>query len=87
MVSIRRIVIIISMIGGLGLFLLGCAPESRYKVLTFFFTGVPPFGSELNDGIGNEPQSVKKKSKKPVLPVFVHGPRASEECFYCHNTS
>lgn len=59
----------------------GCAPEGRYKVLSFFFDGVP------------NPEAVKKEnalkkneeaeSMKPVT-YRMHGPYAARQCSGCH---
>ncbi len=49
---------------------LGCSPEKRYKVLSFFFDGVPlPRGVEAEEG-----QQI----------VYPHKPYAEGKCISCH---
>ena len=69
-------------------FMNGCDKHSRYKVLTFFFTGVPPIdGSQVVKKKGKTRADRKKKKKIRKFTSFVHGPKASGECFFCHDTS
>lgn len=60
-------------------FLLSCDSEQRHRVLTFFFDGVPPLGSEddvLEDTVGEiEVASGRVKKKAPV--IYKHEPYAS----------
>lgn len=86
MVSIRRIVFVIFMVLISGILAAGCAQESRHKVLTFFFTGVPPLGGEIDQETGEKIVAKKKRKKRNVAKVFIHGPKAAGECFYCHDT-
>jgi predicted CXXCH cytochrome family protein len=63
-------------------FLCGCAPEKRYKVLSFFFDGVPnpaemPKQVQRGPGGGAEPPVVKKTYR-------MHGPYAAKLCSGCH---
>ncbi len=70
----------------------GCDRHTRHKVLTFFFTGVPPLeegkkapeeGKEVA-----EAQKVQKKRRliSKAIP-FSHGPYAARLCDGCHDTS
>ncbi|MEK7394732.1 MAG: hypothetical protein AAB214_19410, partial [Fibrobacterota bacterium] len=73
----------------------GCDRYARHKVLTFFFTGVPP----LDEG-KNAPQKAraaektaagegKQPKRRSVIKAtrFSHGPYASGACYLCHQTS
>lgn len=69
----------------------GCSQEKRYEVLTFFFTGVPEPGSELDEAhkaaLGEKGVKAKKKKRRLFFQepkYFIHGPYASRECGKCH---
>lgn len=62
--------------------LCGCAPQSRYKVLSVFFDGVP------NPELIAKQESAKKKEDEtaPMKAVTyrMHGPYAARQCSGCH---
>ncbi|MBI5139586.1 hypothetical protein HZA26_03180 [Candidatus Nomurabacteria bacterium] len=65
---------------------IGCDKYTRYKVLTFFFTGVPPIDEET---VKKEPKITIEKKKRRELPQaeptsFVHGPFGAGQCNQCH---
>ena len=63
----------------------GCDRHARYKVLTFFFTGVPPIDGAVADETATGTSSLGKMRKSPVpVTTFIHGPYASEQCDLCH---
>ncbi len=69
-----------------------CSPPARYKVLTFFFTGVPPFGEEEKpEEEVAKPVAVKQVKRGPSIAVkstrYSHGPYAANQCYLCHQTS
>jgi len=74
-------------------FFAGCDRYARHRVLTFFFTGVPP----LDDGkkgaeqgkAATPPAKMPPPKRRPVVAAtrFSHGPYASGACYYCHQTS
>lgn len=88
--------------GGLVLGVSGCTPVDRHKVLTFFFTGVPPLGSEDKED-AEERQRREDAGKSKLLRLvqvqvnkqrravqsgrYTHGPYASNQCNLCHETS
>lgn len=58
---------------GVGAFL-GCSPQKRYEVLTFFFDGVPtPGGMDVRDESG-------------ALVTHLHEPYAAGKCGECHGS-
>ena len=72
----------------------GCSPLTRYKVLTFFFTGVPPYGEEEKpeDEVVVKPVEVKKRGGQGRSIVvkatrYSHGPYDANQCYLCHQTS
>ncbi|HBO69599.1 MAG TPA: hypothetical protein DD658_05435 [Deltaproteobacteria bacterium] len=70
----------------------GCDRYARHKVLTFFFTGVPPIDEmkkapDKEREAGEKAAEEKKRSKKrpPVKATrFFHGPYAANACYLCH---
>jgi predicted CXXCH cytochrome family protein len=72
--------------GMIVLFAAGCEKHTKHEVLTFFFTGVPDPDAERLSQTRGEKIAVKKKRRRPIRQVYTHGPKASGECFYCHNT-
>jgi len=73
----------------------GCDRYAKHKVLTFFFTGVPPL-DEGGKGPEKEMEAAKKaeqgprqRKRRPFVEAtrFSHGPYASGACYLCHETS
>jgi predicted CXXCH cytochrome family protein len=73
----------------------GCDRYARHKVLTFFFTGVPPL-EEGKKAPEKEKEPEKKAAEERKEPKrravikatrFSHGPYASGACYLCHETS
>lgn len=71
------------------LFLLsGCDKYTRYKLSTFFFTGVPhPDG--IIDYLPKEAEkgSSRESEKEEISSRSVHGPYAANRCYLCHEIS
>jgi len=57
----------------------GCTAETRYKVLSFFFDGVPMPGQKNVTA-----KHGRKKYRARKLRVFLHGPYAARMCNACH---
>lgn len=78
------------LLGIIIVFITGCDRAARYKVLTFFFTGVPPLDQEIKDESG-EVRTIKKAEvkKKRYIPTvsYAHGPYAAGQCELCHDAS
>lgn len=75
-------------IGALPVF--GClSPDQSYRLLTFFFDGVPPPGgvpdAGLIPGAELDARLETRKSQQPELSV--HGPYAKKDCDLCHEAS
>ncbi|NOX24994.1 MAG: hypothetical protein GXP59_02550 [Deltaproteobacteria bacterium] len=84
----------------LGLLLLlamaGCSGRTRYKVLTFFFTGVPPYGTKKVRAPDAEERAQSRQAKKvqaerqrlaaikKFTGKWTHGPFAARLCEDCH---
>lgn len=60
----------------------GCAPEQRYKVLSFFIDGLTP--PEKEDGKWHSAGSEAPGSNKEPLKYREHGPYAAGLCGACH---
>lgn len=71
----------------------GCDKYTKHKILTFFFTGVPPLEEEGTAQVKDEtripPTDDKKKEKRlpPPIVSFTHGPFGAGQCYQCHETS
>jgi predicted CXXCH cytochrome family protein len=65
---------------------ISCAPETRYKVLSFFFDGVPnpeKIGEFPKDTLDkSQPQLESTKSKQ--LTINIHKPYEDRTCETCH---
>ena len=64
---------------------INCSEDERYKTLTFFFDGVPPFGQEglENEKINADFRAAARTSSGPLW--YVHEPR--KDCTLCHDKS
>lgn len=80
--------ILIALSGTLAL-LPACSEPTRYRVLSFFFDGVPEPGQARNEGDEAEPR-IGPTSGGPSdvvprrQPVFAHRPYGENECTACH---
>lgn len=70
----------------------GCERHTRHKVLTFFFTGVPPL-EEGKKPVEEEKEaaevSAAREKRRLTLQAtpFAHGPYGARLCDHCHKTS
>lgn len=89
----NKILTAFALLGILFIFTTGCDKHTKYKVLTFFFTGVPPLEEGKKDEAVENAQIVMAKTKnnkkkiKPQVLVFSHGPYGAGQCYQCHNIS
>jgi predicted CXXCH cytochrome family protein len=67
----------------------GCSSEKRYKVLSFFFDGVPnpnaPAGA--NGAEGDEFAGGQQAGGAPKLLAIIHKPYAENKCNDCHDNA
>lgn len=70
-------------------FVTGCNTVSGHKVLTFFFTGVPPLGEKENPEEEEKPVAAITKQRTVIVKAtqYSHGPYAANECYRCHEVS
>jgi len=66
----------------------GCDQYTKQKILVFFF---PPLGKEkkvltVKEGTEMQAQKIEKKAVSQ-LAHFIHGPKAQEQCYQCHESS
>ena len=80
----------------IGASLSACAQATRYKVLTFFFTGVPEPGAKIGTKTAVATQTgalTARSGERKTLAYltqaqfFVHGPYGAGECERCHATT
>lgn len=64
----------------------GCSPSTRYKVLSFFFDGVPMPEERIIENSIDKRQDKEQKNKKKEERRFFgeHGPFAAKMCEGCH---
>jgi len=84
--SFNRIGIYIIFVGVLLTLVSGCSRQTKHKVLTFFFTGVPPLGEEKKPVKEIDTSEVKKKKGEKVIR-YSHTPWASGKCDQCHKNA
>ena len=73
----------------------GCSAETRYKIKTVVFTGVPPLDGESEDGqpaLSEDEQRAAEQATRQAqhrqalrTTFWVHGPYGAGECDRCHN--
>lgn len=61
----------------------GCTPQKRYKVLTYFFDGVPDPDAKPTTQPGGEGATVVTNTRTGAT-VYVHKPFATNDCAQCH---
>jgi predicted CXXCH cytochrome family protein len=67
----------------IAVFLHGCAANTRYKVLSFFFDGVPsPEETAGEAGKAGKKNRAETASERPGY--LEHGPYAAKQCNGCH---
>lgn len=67
----------------------GCDRYTKHKVLTFFFTGVPPLEGETRKGEwdGQEQKGAGKAKKQVKFVMSAHSFFVSKKCTKCHQTA
>jgi predicted CXXCH cytochrome family protein len=90
-VTPRRASIGGAIVGAAALLVIACAEPARYRVLSFFFDGVPRPGEEQPRGYASggtvmESDSVGPAADRPPpQPVLPHAPYKENRCSTCHD--
>jgi predicted CXXCH cytochrome family protein len=66
------------------IFVVGCDPVQRHKILTFFFDGVPPLGGEAEEEEVTTDPNAEQAPKRTEVVWFVHEPY--NDCRQCHGS-
>jgi predicted CXXCH cytochrome family protein len=76
------------------LMLSGCDKYTKHRILTFFFTGVPPIdgGQQVQKRmtqaeLAKHIRKRRKKREESNIPAYQHGPFAANQCNQCHATA
>ncbi len=68
----------------------GCDRAARYKIKTFFFTGVPPLEGGENERV-KMPHTLAllgaAEKQRPKIVLYSHTPYAQGDCSKCHQVS
>jgi predicted CXXCH cytochrome family protein len=80
MKGVTRIIVCGLLVAGLSLY--GCAPKTRYKVLSFFFDGMP--NPEMPVKKENAGKQNDEMSPMRAVTYRMHGPYAARMCNGCH---
>jgi predicted CXXCH cytochrome family protein len=81
--KVWRVVASVSFVAVLSL---GCDPTSRYKVLTFFFDGVPP-PRPAGEAEGTQAATQADSLRPRRVVTSQHGPYAAKLCNACHEST
>jgi len=65
----------------------GCDRQSRHKMLTVFFTGVPPLEEEQNAAAAKDKTPQTKGKPAPPPALYEHPLTASRQCSVCHRST
>ena len=67
----------------------GCDKYTRYKALTFFFTGVPHPEKQVDFAVSKQRKIVEEGEEGETVTVLssIHGPYAAGQCFLCHEVN
>lgn len=80
-----RTLIIVGVLAMAGL-TAACTPAARYRVLSFFFDGVPePGAGPSRSSAGNEPKLIIPIARPLKKEVFAHAPFRQNMCRECHD--
>ncbi|MDD3813196.1 MAG: cytochrome c3 family protein [Desulfocapsaceae bacterium] len=72
--------------------LIGCEPQARHKILTIFFTGVPPLDqpetiAEIKKQPPPPPTQIPEPTPPASTPLFSHPVWAAGRCSPCHEST
>lgn len=80
-----RTTILVAVCGGLLGMWLGCTPQKRYQVLSFFFDGVPNPDAPVADS-GKTATAGTGPRIAGGAGLFVHKPFGQQQCAACHGS-
>jgi predicted CXXCH cytochrome family protein len=84
---LRRIFIAMLALTFLTTSISGCTKQTKHKVLTFFFTGVPPLEEEKKDEVEKNKSATEPIKVPTVVTVYTHPVTAANLCNKCHQTT
>ena len=65
----------------------GCDKQGRHKVLTVFFTGVPPLEEETTAVVEKDKTPQTEEQAAPPPTIYRHPLTASRQCNLCHQST
>jgi predicted CXXCH cytochrome family protein len=83
----NRLFVCVLILAVLTTFISGCSKETKHKVLTFFFTGVPPLEEEKKDELEKDKSAKAPKQTPTIVTVYTHPVTAANLCNECHQTT
>jgi predicted CXXCH cytochrome family protein len=94
----RRMLVILVIATSIAGVVIGCSTDTRYRIKTIIFTGVPPLHEEgtPNEAVAVDPREAaraeqlarqERHSEALISKYWQHGPFAANECWRCHNLS
>jgi predicted CXXCH cytochrome family protein len=89
--SIRRVLVIVSVSSAALLVGPACSPSTRYRVLSFFFDGVPEPGTKPTVGYASPYAGFQDEGAEPGAPprppgqLYSHPPYRENRCRSCHD--
>jgi predicted CXXCH cytochrome family protein len=89
-VSLDRLSLCVLILAVLTTFISGCSQETKHKVLTFFFTGVPPPEEEKKSEVEKDKAPEAAQVEKEVVPqvtIYSHPLTAAGLCSQCHEST
>ena len=86
-ISLNRRLIRLVMVSVLITAVAGCERHTKHKVLTFFFTGVPPLEEEKNAAVEKDKTPQLEEKAAPLPTLYTHPLTASRQCNSCHQTT
>ena len=86
-VRLDRLLLCVLILAVLTTFISGCSKETKHKVLTFFFTGVPPVEEENKDELEKDTLAKEPNQAPVVVTVYTHPVTAANLCNECHQTT
>jgi predicted CXXCH cytochrome family protein len=87
--NVPTILIFICVVALASISLVGCAPEKQYKVLSFFFDGVPVHDTTIvvqNNTAASEDGDMVVNHNISKPEYFTHKPYEEEKCNSCHES-